>query len=288
MALLTHLAIISCVFILLGSSLNLALGYAGLINLGHVAFFGVGAYTSAILTLAGFPFLAALVASALLAGFVGFCITKVTGRLHGDYFALATLGIALVARNIFQNWDSVTRGPLGIPGIPRPEIFGFTFQSNSEYLVLTLFITVLCVYFIYRVVRSPYGRLLEALRDDALGLSALGKNIDRLKYQSMSMSAGIAGIAGSIYAHYITFIDPSTFFISDIVIMLTIVLVGGVASLRGSVVAAIIVIVLPELLRFLHFTPSTIGASRMIIYSLLLICILLFRPRGLFGRVDLS
>ncbi len=273
---------------MLGSSLNLALGYTGLINLGHVAFFGVGAYTSAVLTLAGFPFLTALLASGILAGLVGFFITKVTGRLRGDYFALATLGIALVARNIFQNWDSVTRGPLGIPGIPRPEIFGFTFQSNGEYLMLILAVTFVCVYLIHRIVSSPYGRLLEALRDDAIGLSALGKNIDRLKYQSMSISAGIAGVAGSMYAHYIMFIDPSTFFISDIVIMLTIVLVGGVASLRGSVIAAIIVVVLPELLRFLDFSPSVVGASRMIIYSLLLILILLFRPRGLFGKVDLS
>ncbi len=287
MAQIVHIAIIITIFAILAMGLNIALGFTGLINLGHVAFFGIGAYTSAILAKAGVPFLASMLFGGLLASVFGFLLTFITRKLKGDYFALATLGFAFIAHSVFLNWKSMTGGPLGIRAIPRPDIFGFVFKSNELYLLLSLVILAVLFFFLYRLTKSRYGKLLAAVRDDALGVAVLGKSVFRLQSESMMVSAFVGGIAGSLYAHYINFIDPSTFFISDIVILLTIVIVGGLASLRGSVVAAIIIILIPELLRFLDLPDHVVGAYRQIMYTLFLLAILLFKPRGLFGKVDL-
>lgn len=284
-----HLAIIIVLFVILAISLNLALGYTGLINLGHIAFYGVGAYSSAILTTTyKLPFLVGVLVGAVLAGACGLLLTAITSRLKGDYFALGTLGFAFVMYAIFLNWTDLTRGPLGIPGIRKPEILGFVIKNNAQYLVFILCIAVIITAFLYFLSRSRYGKLLEAVRDDQIGAQSLGKNIFRLKSQAMMISASIAGIVGSLYAHYISFIDPFGFYLSDIIIVITIVIVGGLASLRGSVTAAILIILLPELLRFVDMPPSMIGPVRQIMYAVLLIGILMYRPKGLFGRVELE
>lgn len=285
---LIHLGIIIMIFSILGMSLNLALGYTGLVNLGHIAFYGIGAYTSAILVMHHVPFLLALVAAAGLSALAGFVLTFITRKLKGDYLALVTLGFTFMAFSVFINWTEVTRGPIGIPGIPRPDIFGFIIRDNISYFFFTLVVLLLIGGFLYLLTRSRYGRLLEAVRDDAMGLEVFGKNIFRLKYQSMMVSAAIAGIAGSLYAHYISYIDPSTFFLNDMVVILTIVIVGGLASIKGSFFAALIIILIPELLRFVSLPPSMIGQARQILYAVALIGILMYRPKGLFGKVDLE
>lgn len=286
---LIHLAIIVSIFVILAVSLNLALGYTGMINLGHIAFYGIGAYTSAILTVTHkLPFLVAIVAGAVLAGLFGLLLTSITNRLKGDYFALGTLGFAFVMYAIFLNWTKVTRGPLGIPGIKRPEIFGMVIKTNTDYLLFVALVAAVVIGFLYLLTRSRYGKLLEAVRDDQVGVQSLGKNVFRLKSQAMMISACIAGIAGSLYAHYISFIDPSTFYLNDIIIVLTIVIVGGLASTKGNILAALVIILIPEMLRFVSLPPSMIGPVRQMMYALLLIVILMYRPRGFFGRVDLQ
>ncbi len=287
MTYLIHLGIIITIFAILAVSLNIAIGYAGMLNLGHVAFYGIGAYTSAILVKAGVAFPLALLAAGVMAALCGALLTLITNRLKGDYFALATLGFTFVVYSLMLNWTSLTRGPLGIPGIRRPELFGFLVRTNGQYLVYVLAILGLTTGFLYLLTRSRYGKLLEAVRDDAIGAAALGKNVFRLKVQAMMISAFFAGIAGSLYAHYISFIDPSTFFINDIIILVTIVIVGGLASVKGNVIGALIIILVPELLRFFPLPPQMIGPMRQMLYALILIGILLYRPRGLFGRVDL-
>ncbi|PIR03665.1 MAG: branched-chain amino acid ABC transporter permease [Candidatus Magasanikbacteria bacterium CG11_big_fil_rev_8_21_14_0_20_39_34] len=284
-----HLAVIITIFIILAVSLNLVLGYTGMINLGHIAFYGIGAYASAILTISHqFNFLLAVFCGGLIASACGWFLTVITNRLKGDYFALGTMGFSFVSYAFFLNWTSLTRGPLGIPGIPRPKIFGYIIRTNGEYLLFSLLVAILVILFLYLLTRSRYGKLLEAVRDDVVGVQMLGKNIFRLKYQAMMISAFIAAIAGALYGHYISFIDPSTFYLNDIVIVLTIVIVGGLASLRGSIVGALIITLIPEALRFVQMPPSMIGPMRQIVYALLLILILMYRPKGLFGRVDLE
>lgn len=285
-AYLIHIFIIIGIYIILAASLNLVVGYTGLLNFGHIAFFGIGAYTSALLTGYGAPYLLAMLAGGALAGICGALLMKITGKLRGDYLALATLGFSFVIYAVLLNWESVTRGALGIPGIARPSFFGLEISSNWQYLLFVLIVVFLVIFFLYRLTRSPYGKLLEAVRDDDIGVMSFGKNIFRLKYQSMAIGAFLAGVSGSLYAHYISFIDPSTFFLSDLIIIFTIIIVGGLASLKGTVMAGIVIILLPELLRFLSLPSSVLGALRNIFYALILLLILLCRPKGLFGRLE--
>lgn len=287
-AYLTHLGILIGIYMILATSLNFAMGFTGLLNLGHIAFFGIGAYTSALLTMQGMPFLVAFFCAGLFAALFGLLLVLATRSLRGDYFGLATLGFGFVVYSVFLNWTGLTRGPLGIPGIPKPSFLLWSVQTNAEYFVLVGSITVLTLLFFWAVTSSPYGRVLEAVRDDEMAARVLGKDAQKLKCQAMGISAFCAGIAGSLFAHYITYIEPSSFFLSDIVLLLTITIVGGLASLRGSVLATVIILLLPEALRFADLPSSTMGPMRQMLYALLLVLILLYRPRGLCGRVDLA
>src|SRR3989344_1546036 len=206
-----HLLILVGIYIILAISLNLAMGFTGLLNIGHVAFYGIGAYTSALLALnLGFPFWISLLIGGLIAALFGLLLAIPTVKLKGDYLAIATLGFAVIIENIFRNWISLTRGPLGLPGIPKPNLFGFTF-SGFSYLILVLFFLLITYLFVRYIVNSPYGRVLKSIREDELVALSLGKNVVRYKTQALIISAFFAGVAGSLYAHYITFIDPSSF-----------------------------------------------------------------------------
>ena len=283
-----HLLILIGIYIILSISLNLALGYTGLLNLGHVALFGIGAYTSTLLTMNGVPFIISFLAAGLVASAFGFLLVLATRKLKGDYYALATLGFAFVVYSLFLNLIGLTRGPLGIPGIPKPSLFGLVISSNQQYLFFVAVVVIISISVIYSIVKSPFGRLLGAMRDDDVGLRVLGKNTFRLKYKAMMISAFFAGIAGSLFAHYISFIDPSTFYINELILIITIVIVGGIASLKGSIIAPFILVLIPEALRFLPLPSSLIGPGRQIIYALILLMILMYKPRGLYGRIDLK
>jgi len=283
-----HILILVCIYVILAVSLNIALGYTGLLNMGHIAFFGIGAYTSALLTKAGTPYIIALFAAGILASLMGCILVYATRKLKGDYLALATLGFSFVVYSLMLNWTSLTRGALGIPGISKPCFFGLCIANNNEFLVFALIITALTVFIIYRIANSNFGRLLQAARDDELGLRVLGKNTFKLKMKSMMISAFFAGIAGSLFAHYISYIDPGSFMMNEVILVFTIVIVGGLASIRGSIVATFIIIIIPELLRLVALPSSILGPARQIIYAVILIAILLLRPKGLFGRIDLE
>jgi branched-chain amino acid transport system permease protein len=287
-AYIIHLLIIIGIFLILSISLNLTIGYVGLLNLAHIAFWGIGAYTSALLVLSGWPWFLGFLAGGFVAAFFSFVLVFATKKLKGDYLALTTLGFAFVVYSVLLNWSSLTRGPLGIPGIPKPRLAGLAILNSQSYLILVIFSVVIIYFILYRLVKSRYGRLLEGVRDNEIGLSVLGKNVFRLKYQSMMIAAFMAGLAGSLYAHYITFIDPSTFYLDDLILVLTIVIVGGLASLRGTVLASFIIVLIPELLRFVDLPSSILGPGRRIIYALILILILLYKPKGIDGKVDLE
>jgi branched-chain amino acid transport system permease protein len=287
-AYLIHILVLVGIYIILAVSLNLALGYTGMLNLGHVAFFGIGAYTSALLTKAGVHFLIAFPLAGLFVTIFGYLLVLATNKLKGDYLALATLSFSFVVYSLLLNLTFLTRGPLGVAGIMKPEFFGLRILYPSQYLIFVVIIVTISVLIIHRIVKSPFGRLLQATRDDELGLKVLGKNTFKLKYKAMMISAFFAGIAGSLFAHYITYIEPNSFTLSELIFVLTIVIVGGLASLKGSVVSAFIIVIIPEALRFLSLPSAILGPMRQIVYALILLCILLFRPRGLFGRVDLE
>ncbi len=283
-----HLAILIGIYLILSLSLQLSLGYTGLINLGHIGFFAIGAYVSALLTLNGVPFIVAFLLSGVVSAFFGFLLSIPTNKLKGDYLSLATLAFTFVVYAVALNWTSLTRGPLGLFGIKKPSLFGLSFSSNESFLVLTLVIVLFVYFVIKRIVDSPFGRVLEATRDNELATRVLGKNTFKIKSLSLSVSAFFAGFAGSLYAHYITFIDPSSFTLLQLIPILCIVIIGGLASLRGTVIATIVLVLLPEPLRFIGFPSSIVGPMRQILYALILLLILIYRPKGFFGKVELG
>jgi branched-chain amino acid transport system permease protein len=287
-AYIIHLLILIGIWSILSISLQLSVGYTGLLNLGHIAFYAIGAYTSALLVLNGTPFLLAFLAAGLLATLSGIALSYPTNKLKGDYLALATLGFSFVIYSVLLNWTEVTRGPLGIPGIPRPDLFGFIIQDNLAYLILVGAIFLATYLIIKKLVESPFGRVLGAIRDDELAAQVHGKNTFRMKTYALGISAFFAGLAGSLYAHYITFIDPSSFTLLQLIPLISIVIIGGLASMRGTLLATVLIILLPEPLRFIGFPSLVVGPARQIIYALLLLGILLYRPRGFYGKVKLE
>jgi len=287
-AYIIHLLILICIYLILSLSLNLSIGYSGVLNLGHIAFYGLGAYTSALLALAGAPFVLCFLAGGIVAMFCGFLLALPTDKIKGDYLALVTVGFSFIIYSLMLNLDDLTRGPLGLPGIPRPAIFGFVFEDNFSFLILAAIVAIIVYFVIKRITDSPFGKLLEAVRDDELAAKILGKDTFKAKAFSLALSAFFAGLAGSLYAGYITFIDPSSFSLMQIIPIISIVIVGGLASLPGTVAAAVILTLIPEALRFVGFPSSILGPMRQIIYSLILLVILIYRPRGFWGKVELE
>jgi branched-chain amino acid transport system permease protein len=198
------------------------------------------------------------------------------------------MGFSFVIYAVALNWTSLTRGPLGLPGIPKPALFGFTFSSNLSFLILTLIIASISYFIIKRIVSSPFGKILEATRDDELAVRILGKNTFKIKSLSLGISALFAGIAGSLYAYYITFIDPSSFTLLQLIPVVSIIIIGGLASLKGTIIATIVLVLLPEPLRFIGFPSSIVGPIRQMLYALLLLLILIYKPKGFYGKIELE
>ncbi len=279
---LIHLGILVCVYSILTVSLNLAVGFTGLLNLGHVGFFGIGAYTSALLSLAGFPIWLSILCGALLAGIAGILLSIPTMRLKGDYLALATLGFSFILGSVARNWTDVTRGALGVPGIPK------IVRGNTEFLLIVFIIAAITYFVFWKISKSRFGKTCEAIRDDELAAKMLGKNTFAHKVSALGISAFFAGIGGALFAHYITFIDPSLFGLADLILLFSMLIVGGLASVKGSAIGTIVIFLLPEPLRFIGFPSSILGPAREIIFAVILLLILIYRPKGIFGKVDLA
>lgn len=282
---LLHILVITGIYIILTLSLNLVVGYTGLASLGHAAFSCVGAYTSSLLAL-NFglsPWLGLLV-GACVAALLGVIVAFPSLRLKGDYLALATFGFGVIVYSVAKNWVSVTRGPMGLPGIPQFSVFSFQLSEIWSYLILVAFFVFLTCFAIGRIVHSPFGRILRGIREDEIATLAMGKNVDKHKILVFIIGAFFAGIAGSLYAHYITFIDPSSFTVMESITILLMVVFGGMGNLAGSFAGAAILVIFPELLRFLGMPSSIAAPLRQMIYGLLLIILMLKRPQGILGR----
>ncbi len=266
-------------------SLNLVAGYTGLISIAHAGFYGIGAYTAALLSLNyGMNFLFTIPAAVCVAIIFGILIGFPSLRIRDDFFVIATFGFQIILFQIMNNWMELTNGPLGLPGIPQPELFGYTFSSHWDFLVLCLLFALLVYGIMYRLTESPFGRLLKAVREDEIFTESLGKNVNYIKVTLFAIGAGLAAIAGALYAYYITFIDPTSFTVMESVFMLSIVIVGGAGRLSGSIVGAILLVSIPELLRFVGM-PSSIAANmRQILYGGLLVLFMIYRPKGILGE----
>jgi branched-chain amino acid transport system permease protein len=253
-----------------------------------VAFWGIGAYTSVILTEKGTSFLIAFLCAGLMSMLAGLFLAWSCNKLKEDYYSVATLAFSLMIFSLFKNMDSLTNGNIGIVSLVDPGFLNWRINSDMQYLILVILVSGLCIWFIYRLVSSPYGRILEALRDNELNLAVLGKNTLRLKMQVMALAALFIGISGSLYGHYIDYVHPRSFYWDDLIMLITIMMLGGLASIKGSVVATFIVIIISEaIIRYLPFPVDIIGPARQLFYLSVLLIILFYKPKGLFGKLNL-
>ena len=282
---LIHLAILFAIYAILGVSLNLVVGYTGLLSVTHAAFYGVGAYATAIfLTKADIGFFASVILGVIIVAVVSFIIGIVLSKFKGDYYALGTFGFNTIIFAIFLNWQGLTRGPLGIPGISKPELFGIDFGNNFTFLILALIFLGLVYYISRFIANSSFGRVLKAIREDETAIAVFGYNTLYFKLAIFIISAAMAAIAGSLFASYITFIDPSGFRLMESVFILAIVILGGLANLRGSILGALFLILLPEILRFVGFPADIAAQMRQVVYGVILVLLMLYRPQGLIGE----
>ncbi len=280
-----HILIMIGIYLILTQALNLVVGYVGLLSLCQAAFYGIGAYTTALLMIKlGVNFFVAIIIGIIISVLLSFVVAIPSLKFKGDYFVLATLGFQIIIFSILYNWVDFTRGPYGIPGIPAPSLFGFVFDTPGKFLLISTLLAIIVIVFLRLITTSQFGRCLKAIREDELATKSLGKNTLAFKTTAFAISAGIASISGGLYATYVTYIDPTSFTISESLFLITILAIGGSGNLKGPIVGTIVMVILPEILRFLDI-PSTIAPNiRMMIYAILLILFMIFRPKGLAGE----
>ena len=265
----------------LALGLNLTLGYAGQLNLGHSAFYGIGAYVSTLLVKdLGFGYWLAFIAGGLAAGLAGIVLSMFAVRLKGHYLGIASLGFALVVYEILTNWLSVTRGPLGIYGVrPPPPVvlpgFGrIDFSHLPAFFYLVAGFATLVYLALDSLLRSPIGECLRTIREDEISAASLGVNGPYWKIFAFGLGGALAGAAGALYASFVGTLVPDSFFITESFTLLAMVIVGGIGTMPGPVIGAIVLTVLPEALR-------GIGDLRFIVYGLAMTAAVLFLPGGL-------
>jgi branched-chain amino acid transport system permease protein len=276
-----HLAILAGIYIILTLSLNLIVGYGGQVSLGHAAFYGLGAYASALVSLHGhFPWPLAALSAMVVAGACGLGLGLPTLRLKEDYLAVVTLGFGVIMDLVFLNLE-ITGGPDGLVGIPAPNLLGLSLRPPILYLGLVYFLVGLSLALAWRLVNSYHGRALKAIRDHEVTAQVMGINTPAYKVAIFTLAAALAGLAGSLYAHYISFINPESFGLHTSILILAMVVLGGMGSIAGSVLGAVALSLLPEMLRQFH-------GYQDLVYGAILVGLLIWRPQGLLGRGKLS
>lgn len=285
---LLHIGIMLCIYIILVLSTNLTVGMANLLTMCQAAFYGVGAYIGTYFLMQfNLPFVLIALIVMLATGLTSLIISYASVKLKGDYFILGTLGFQMIVYTILYNWVNVTRGPYGIPGIPSIKLFGvWSLTGIYAYFFLALILAVAVALIFNQLQRSPYGRMLKAIRTDELSAQALGRNTVQLKAWAFFISAAFAGVAGLVYASYVSYIDPTSFTLDESIFIITALFIGGIGSrVGGPIAGAAVVVILPELLRFVGLPDAVAANLRQVIYGLALVVLMFVRPQGLLGDV---
>ena len=266
------------VYAILALGLNFTVGWTGQVSLGHAGFWGIGAYTTAILTakLAAWSPWGAMALGATLAGLTGVLLGLPTLRIKGHYLALATIGFGEVVQLVFNNWRPVTGGADGVPGIPVLAIGPFAFDTERREFYLLLVAVALLTVGAARIRDSGFGRAFMAVRDNELAADVAGVPTTSVKTLAFALGAAYAGLAGSLYAHLLRYVSPDVFGFEQSLLILSMLVIGGLGSLAGALVGALVGVALPELLRIF-------GVYYMAVYSLLVILVIVFMPTGLVG-----
>jgi branched-chain amino acid transport system permease protein len=278
-------ATLAAIYVLLGLSTNLLVGIAGIFSVSQAAVFGVGAYIVSYLLMNELTsFIPAMLVASVFCVVLNVLVTLPALRVSGDYFVVTSFGIQLLATAIFTNWTTGTGGANGLPGIPPADLFGKTLETSIDLVALSVSAMVLgCIAF-WLIMRAPFGRLLRAIREDELAVAAAGKNVLRAKVSAAAMAGAFAGSAGGLYATFLSFIDPSSFDLDASILLLTMVVVGGARTLAGSIIGPFLLLALPQVLSLIDIPTTIAAAARQLIYGVLLIAFMLFRPQGLAGE----
>ncbi len=270
------------IYIVLGLGLNIVVGLAGLLDLGYVAFYAVGAYSYALLNYHyGLGFWVALPVGAGIAALMGILLGFPVLRLRGDYLAIVTLGFGEIIRLILENYNDFSFGPSGIANIPRPGFFGMEMSLSTAIIYLYFIMigmTLLTVFVVGRLENSRIGRAWIALREDEIACQAMGIDKTKTKLTAFSLGATWAGIGGVIFAAKTTFINPASFTFMESAMILSLVVLGGMGSIFGVIVGSFVLILLPEYLR-------GVGEYRMLLFGITLVIMMVFRPQGLIAKV---
>lgn len=290
-----HLLIYFCIYGIAALSLNLVIGYCGLLTLAHASYFAVGAYSYAILSLYGWAFLPALAVAILISGLMSLIVSLPAWRFRGDNFVLMSLAVQTFIFSLLQNWyrpqanpgtlRNLTNGPFGLAGLPRPDIIGYRIDTIGSISLLALVLFSICGLIIWRLQSSPWGRLLQCMRDDELALRGLGKNVRRAKLEAFGISCGLVATAGALYAAYVSFIDASSAALNESILMVCMLMVGGMANFRGPLVGVAVLLAMPEILRMLSMPAAVAANVRLLAYGFLIVLMIHFRPQGLAGKL---
>lgn len=276
----TSVLVMAAIFAIMTTGLNLFMGYTGQISFGHNAFAAVGAYAAAILTTRyGWPPIGAMLAAIATAATLGLLTGYPTLRLRGHYLAIATFALGVITVQVATNWKAFTLGTFGIPAIPPLSLLGVQLTSEYAYFYVYWGIAALGICLAWRLRHSRFGRALCAIGGDEHAAAAVGIDVARYKLAAFIVSASYAGLAGSLFAFYVTYISPDAFNVYMVTLVFTMLFLGGVGTIYGPVIGAVLVTLLPEALR-------VVDEAREIIYALVILLILLFAPRGVAGIVD--
>lgn len=280
---LIHILSSAGILAILALSLDLLVGYGGMMSLATGVFFGMGAYSSALLVKAGWPAAAAMAAGMAGATLLSLVVALPAVRIRGVYLLIVTIAVQMIFTTVAQNWRSLTGGDAGVTGIPALAIGGLRLKG-AAFLGFALASVALLWWLLRRLVDAPFGRVLQAIRDDETGAVSLGKHANAVKLAAFGLSACIAAYAGSLFAHYNSYIDPHSFDIGLSIVVLLMVMLGGAGTLSGPVLGALVLTLLPEGLKFLPLPPGIAPALRQFTYGALLVAVVFLRPQGLLGR----
>jgi len=285
LAYIQNIVILFSINAILALTLNFIMGYAGIFSLAHAIFFGVGAYTAAYVAL-NFTdsLLVCMLAAMGLSALLSMALALPALRVRGEYFVAASLGLQIIGVTIFSEWKSVTGGLGGMVGIPPPVLFGYTFTSIPQFVGLSLAVLLGVLIILALLVRGSFGRSLMAIRDSESAAQAYGKHVNAIKTLSVAVSAGLAALAGGLYAFYMSFVNVEAFTLNMSILLMAMVIIGGTGTLLGPIVGAAIVMALPAALTYLPFIPpSELGTIQQLIYGAAMVILMVYRPGGIVG-----
>jgi branched-chain amino acid transport system permease protein len=285
-----NLLILVSISAILAVSLNFIIGYAGIYSMAHAAFFGIAAYTGALIALhVSTSLLVAIPVAMALCAILSLVISLPSLRVRGEYFVVASLGLQMIAVTVFSEWKEVTGGIGGLAGVPVATLFGWQLRSLESFFAVSLVCLACVTLTVLILARTSFGRSLRAIRDNELAAAAFGKNVALIKTFAVAISSALCGIAGILYAFHVSFVNPESFTIDQSVLIMAMVIIGGTGTVFGPILGALIIHLLPAGLTYLTFLPARDLASlQQIIYGAAMVLLMIYRPSGLIGRANLK